>query len=490
MKRFLPILIVIILVVSIFGITTAFADASISGRSSVFAGKSYTYEGTASYSAGDLIGKIEGLGKTDSFGVMAGGLTNESLSGSASITVTIPSSAKPGDTYAIKFSGYYSVMAADGSGDSTSKSYSKTLTIKVVEKAPPATKDPNATPKPLEGWEIVEAAVDEAQQSAVVECVMEDDYDIPEDLLNKLVKNGNTLKIDFGTYTCTIDPSNLTDFEDIGNLSLKLDFEKVAGLTEIAEGKDVYQLHFGHVGELPGKITYTFKATENQPGDVVYLYYYYGEANVIEGKAKAVVDEDGMLTFEIYHCSSYFVTSEVLEGTMSNFDTETQAKLDELTVSFEEKQTELEEANTQIASLEEENTVLGEDLLAAQEEAKEFEDMAEKALAEPETQETGFSLAVLIAAVAAAVMLSILLTMLITRSGLFKRSEKAEAGYRRKAVPEPVFEPAPEPVQEPEPQPAPEQQEYSEPAQEEDLEQTPEEVSEPETEEENKKSEW
>ena len=168
------------------------------------------------------------------------------------------------------------------------------------------------------------------------------------------------------------------------------------------------------------------------------------------------------------------MTSEVLEGASSNFDTETQAKLDELTVSFEEKQTELDEANAKIASLEEENTVLGEDLTAAKAEAAEFEDMAEKALAEPETEDTEFSLVVLIAAVAAAIMLSILLTMLITRSGLFKRSKKADEGYRRKAVPESVFEPAPEPMQEAEPQLAPEQQEYSESAQEEDLEQTPE----------------
>ena len=493
MKRFLPILIVIVLVVSMIGMTVASAGFSVSGGNDVLKGKSYTFTVKITAKGIDMFGlvKCDGIfsGSDVQFKDEGSGTANESLSASVKITVKVSSNASVGDTGRIYLSNAsYSYYKDDGGVDDNSLSGSEKFTV--VAAAPAATRDPNATPKPLKGWDIVKAAVGDAEEGAVVEAVMEDDYKIPESLLEMIIENKNILHVNFGTYTCTIDPADLTDIDGIKKLNLKLDFEKAEGLSEIAGNKDVYQLHFGHVGELPGKITYTFKATENQPGDVVYLYYYYGEANVIEGKAKAVVDEEGMLTFEIYHCSSYFVTSEVLEGTMSNFDTETQAKLDELTASFEEKQTELEEANTQIASLEEENTVLGEDLLAAQEEAKEFEDMAEKALAEPETQETGFSLAVLIAAVAAAVMLSILLTMLITRSGLFKRSEKAEAGYRRKAVPEPVFEPAPEPVQEPEPQPAPEQQEYSEPAQEEDLEQTPEEVSEPETEEENKKSEW
>ena len=325
---------------------------------------------------------------------------------------------------------------------------SKSKTVEVTVAPPPATKDPNATPKPLEGWDIVEKAVEDAEKGALVEGVMEDDYKIPEDLLKKAIENENTLKIDFGTYACIIDPTKLTDIDGIKRLSLKLDFEKAAGLSEIAGNKDVYQLHFGHVGELPGVLKFTFKATENNPGDVVYLYYYYGEANIVEGKMKAVVDEDGMLTFEIYHCSSYFVTAEVLEGALSNFDTETQAKLDELNLTLGEKQTEIDEANAKIASLEEENTVLNEDLTAAQAKATEFEDMAEKALAEPETQDAEFSLVVLIAAVAAAVMLSILLTMLITRSGLFKRSGKTtaekETGYQPKPVPEPKFEPAKE----------------------------------------------
>ncbi|MDD5018428.1 MAG: hypothetical protein PHO15_10045, partial [Eubacteriales bacterium] len=108
MKKIITLLIVMVLIVSTVGIVTAFAGASISGSGEVQAGKSYTYTGQASYSAGDLLGKIEGLGQTATFNDNASGLLNESLSGSASITVSIPSSAKPGDTYTITLSGSYS----------------------------------------------------------------------------------------------------------------------------------------------------------------------------------------------------------------------------------------------------------------------------------------------------------------------------------------------------------------------------------------------
>jgi heme-binding NEAT domain protein len=35
---------------------------------------------------------------------------------------------------------------------------------------------------------------------------------------------------------------------------------------------------------------------------------------VIQGIQSAVVDENGYVTFDIYHCSSYFVSSSLIEG--------------------------------------------------------------------------------------------------------------------------------------------------------------------------------
>lgn len=141
MKKLLPLLIVAILLGSMIGVVTAYAGASISGNSTVYAGKSFTYKGTAKYSAGDIVCKIEGLGQVDSGNDNASGLTNKSLTATASIKVSIPSSAKPGDTYTIKFSGQYSVMNSDESGNSTAKSFSttKTITVGVPPTPPPPT---------------------------------------------------------------------------------------------------------------------------------------------------------------------------------------------------------------------------------------------------------------------------------------------------------------------------------------------------------------
>ena len=37
----------------------------------------------------------------------------------------------------------------------------------------------------------------------------------------------------------------------------------------------------------------------------------------------AVVDEDGYVSFEIYHCSSYFVSDTIVEDAMNNFTKDT-----------------------------------------------------------------------------------------------------------------------------------------------------------------------
>lgn len=426
MKRFLPLLIVMILIVSIIGIGSVSAGASISGKSEVLAGRTYTYKGTASYTATSLICAIRGLGVWKD-GDGGGSDTDSPLTATASIEISIPSDAKPGDKYTIEFWGNYQ---AGGNQES----FKTTKTITVVEQAPTTTKDPNATPRPPEGWEIVEESMVEAEKGAVVKSEMKDDYKIPESLLKKAVENENILEIDFGTYRCTIDPAELNDFEGIKSLDLKLDFEKAAGLSEFADGKDVYQLHFGHSGQLPGKLTFTFEATENQPGDIVYLYYFYGEAEIVEGKMSAVVDENGMVTFDIYHCSSYFVTSEVIEGALSNFDTESAATIEELTTALDEKQTELDAANTQIETLTTENTTLE---TAVEDAENEVEDLkAAQASAEANNKDQGeYSLVVLIAAVAAGVLLAILLTMLFTKAGLFRRTdEEKEAQAEKKAA--------------------------------------------------------
>lgn len=432
MKRFLTLVIVAALLVSLLGIATAFASASISGHSEVYAGTSHTYTGKASYTCGDLVGKIEGLGQANNFGLFPGGMTNISQAGETSITVTIPSSAKPGDTFTIKFSGEYSIFADDGSGDVVAeKSFSTSKTITVVAKpvsTPKPTRDPNATPRPTpepEGWDLVKIDVDKAEDGTTIQASMEGDTKIPESVLELLAKKKTPLEVDFGTYQCTIDPDDLSGFEGIGSLDLGLTFDKNEALSEVAGGVDVYQLHFAHEGQLPGKFTFSFKAENNKPGDVLYLYYYYGVAGVTEGVQQATVDADGMVTFDIYHCSSYIVTSDVIDGAVDTFDKNKAAEIETLNEELNATkadlvatQAELEEARQAAEAAE--AAAAAKDVSAEQNPDASSDDAASA------KDGSGIPLAGFIAAVAGAALASMFLTMLFTRSGMFRRSEKSQ----------------------------------------------------------------
>ncbi|MEZ4358065.1 MAG: hypothetical protein R2876_05500 [Eubacteriales bacterium] len=68
-------------------------------------------------------------------------------------------------------------------------------------------------------------------------------------------------------------------------------------LSQAAGGFDVYQLNFNYHGELPGIFSYTFYASENEPGDTLYLYYSYKQAGIIEGMQSAVVDARWLCDF-------------------------------------------------------------------------------------------------------------------------------------------------------------------------------------------------
>jgi hypothetical protein len=424
MKRFLSLFIVVVLLVSLVGIMTAFAGASISGNSEVYAGKSYTYTAKASYTGASLLGTLEGLGEADYLNVDASSVENKSISDSASITVTIPSSAKPGDTYTIKLSGQYSVFGDDGMPQDKSFSASKTITVvkKTTATAKPkSTRDPNATPRPTDPptvWELAAADVAAMEAGGTTTVTAPDDTLLPIEILSDIKDNGGSLAVDFGTYRCTISGADISAIpEGMSELDLGMDMKVDEKLSGAAGGKDVYQLHFNHDGQFPCKISYTFKATESSPGDTVYLYYYYGTAGVIEGEASAIVDENGFVTFDIYHCSSYFVSDAIIEGSINSFESD--AEIASLTATLTETQTKLDEALA-------ENTNLKAELEAAQ---AEQQDIAETAAdidvaAASAAGALDISLPALIAAMAGIALLAVVLTMLICRVGLFKRPER------------------------------------------------------------------
>ena len=406
MKRFTALLIVMILVVSMTGVMTASAACSISGNSSVLAGRSYTYTGKASYKAGDLVGKIEGLGQVDTFFDNAKGFVNASLSGRASIRVTIPASAKPGDKFTITLSGQYSDMASDGSGNSTSKSFSTSKTITVVDKLPETPKS-ESTPAPPTEWEIAHQGMTDMQQGAAVNLEIKESAKVPAAVLALVQEKQGTLTIDFGGYSCTIDGKNFALPDGMRELDLSMSMEKNEQLSNANGGADVYQLHFAHKGQLPGPVTYRFKAEQNQPGDTLYLYYYYDEAGITEGKQTAVVDADGYVSFTIYHCSSYFVANSPVLGAAGNLD---------LALVIAEKDMQISTLEAEISAL---TGQLQQALEAQSQGAETAEQEGENAAPAVSGAVDGLNLSMLelIGMIIAALLLGVVGTLLISRAG-------------------------------------------------------------------------
>jgi len=404
MKRLLSLLAAAILIVSVLGITTAFAGVSISGSNTVQGGKTYTYTVKISYTGFDMMGTVScgGIfsGSSVQFGAGTSGTKNASLSDTVKITVKVNSSAKPGDKGTIKVSGQRSSF--DGN-DVTEAGISKSNSSKPTRTAAPTLMaEPTPTPEPA-GWELAAIQVADMQAGGTVRAAINENAKIPASLLLALAEKKGVLEVDFGGYICRIDGRHLADIPaEAEELNLGMTMEKDPALSEAAGGKDIYQMHFAMRGELPGAFTYSFKAEESNPGDTVYLYYYYAKAGVLEGKQAAVVDEDGSVSFTIYHCSSYFVSREIVDQAMHNFTAADKSQADKAAA-----------LDTQPDS--------------AQAQPPEGQGVS---ITEVSEQTPGFPLPVLIACIAAAALLAMAATMFVTKTGIFSSKRKTTGRHR------------------------------------------------------------
>ncbi len=168
---------------------------------------------------------------------------------------------------------------------------------------------PTTTPDP---WAAAAQDIAKAEAGDTVR-IKPTDAVLPAEVLALLKERGCILKIEMDHYICTIDGREL--WTAPGRvIDLSLGMERDETLSEAADGKDLFQLHFACSGELPGRFVYTFKAKGCEPGDVLYLYYYYARAGVAECAQTAAVDADGNVSFSIYHYSGYFVADSLLDG--------------------------------------------------------------------------------------------------------------------------------------------------------------------------------
>ena len=165
-----------------------------------------------------------------------------------------------------------------------------------------------------EKWNVLSAELDRLDKGGTLSISLSEAESLPTSTLKALKAKQATLNIDFGGYSCTIDGAKLGTLSDDSSVcQLSVSLEKDAAISDAADGQDIYQLHFAQTGEMPGLFTYRFAASENEPGDTLYLYCYHALSGVAEYKQSAVVDESGNASFDIYEGLSYFVTASLIE---------------------------------------------------------------------------------------------------------------------------------------------------------------------------------
>ncbi len=182
---------------------------------------------------------------------------------------------------------------------------------------------PNPTRVPVEleatDWAGAEQAAGGLEAGNLGSIEAPDDGLVPSSLLETLQQNQSALEIDCGGYFCIIDGAALTGIpEGLETIDIGMTMEKDSALSA-AWGCNAYELRFNYHGELPGTFTFRVKAQGSRPGDTIYLYYFDDIAGKFEGVHTAVVDDQGYVSLNITHCSSYYITNAIIEGADNNF---------------------------------------------------------------------------------------------------------------------------------------------------------------------------
>lgn len=409
MKKFAVFLAAAMLTVFAAGVTTAFAysgSVSIEGDREVLAGTSHKYTITVSVEdAGAVLADIQCTGAfiKESGDSMIEWAQSSNLSGviyTGSVTVRVSSAAKAGETGTISVTGSV-VSYVDDKYNTDEKDFSGSITAQVA-----ASQSGSSTPQPSE-WDGALKGVQSMQQGAALSLNITENAVIPGEVLSTLMEKQGTLKVNFNGYSCLIDGKTLTGFADsMEDADLTMNTDKEKALSEAAGGKDLYQLNFERESQLPGVFKVSFKAADSKPGDVLYLYRWYGSSGVIEGIETSVVNADGFAAFDIYYCSGYIISGSIIEGaagtdfgTGNALSSELQAQLNDTL-----------EANGQLKAQ------LG------------AEKQNEASLAAQYQQYQGalnLSPAAFAAAVCGAAALAVLLTMLFCKAGIFRRKVAA-----------------------------------------------------------------
>lgn len=162
----------------------------------------------------------------------------------------------------------------------------------------------------------------------VIDIKINADSKLSNDTIAKIKESKKTLRLNYydenknALYSWIIDGEKI---EDINEFSTSIAFtsENSNEIYKLANYADGIYVDFEHDGDLPKgtKVKlYVGKKIEN--GNVVNLYYYNKDRNILELIKEDLIVKDGYIEFEIEHCSKYFVTM----STINNADNKTTSK--------------------------------------------------------------------------------------------------------------------------------------------------------------------
>lgn len=106
---------------------------------------------------------------------------------------------------------------------------------------------------------------------------------------------------------------NSNGFEfDMGIKNKSLFEKKINKLTDKKTTKEF--VSFNYHGNLPSSATIKLPAHNFKDGDRLNLYYYNDETEKIENIKSNIMVSGGYVTFDISHCSDYFLTMSIVKN--------------------------------------------------------------------------------------------------------------------------------------------------------------------------------
>lgn len=123
-------------------------------------------------------------------------------------------------------------------------------------------------------------------------------------------------KEDKELYRWEFKTENLKDTTINSKLDIQINNSEYSKeILKLTKLKNITNLSFKHEGALPGKSTITINiANMYQDGDIVNLYHYDKSSKEIRLIKEKINVENGLIIFDIEHCSEYFLTDTIVDN--------------------------------------------------------------------------------------------------------------------------------------------------------------------------------